>query len=122
MKKKFINGFLMVAMLFATTSSFVSCKDNVDDDLSDVYANLGKKSSELQDKINSVQDDLQTQINNIKPVIYEYGDTIINNITEIIQVNVDSICNDYNTKIDNINQNLEVINQQIWQLTKSTTL
>ena len=113
MKKKFINGFLMVAMLFATTSSFVSCKDNVDDDLSDVYANLGKKSSELQDKINSVQDDLQTQINNIKPVIYEYGDTIINNITEIIQVNVDSICNDYNTKIDNINQNLEVINQQI---------
>ena len=113
MKKKFINGFLMVAMLFATTSSFVSCKDNVDDDLSDVYNNLGKKSSELQDKINSVQNDLQTQINNIKPVIYEYGDTIINNITEIIQVNVDSICNDYNTKIDNINQNLEVINQQI---------
>jgi hypothetical protein len=113
MKKKFINGFLMVAMLFATTSSFVSCKDNVDDDLSDVYANLGKKSSELQDKITSVQNDLQNQINNIKPVIYEYGDTIINNITEIIQVNVDSICNDYNTKIDNINQNLEVINQQI---------
>lgn len=113
MKKKFINGFLMVAMLFATTSSFVSCKDNVDDDLSDVYANLGKKSSELQDKITSVQNDLQTQIKNIKPVIYEYGDTIINNITEIIQVNVDSICNDYNTKIDNINQNLEVINQQI---------
>lgn len=113
MKKKFINGFLMVAMIFATTSSFVSCKDNVDDDLSDVYANLGKKSSELQDKINSVQNDLQNQINNIKPVIYEYGDTIINNITEIIQVNVDSICNDYNTKIDNINQNLEVINQQI---------
>ena len=69
MKKKFINGFLMVAMLFATTSSFVSCKDNVDDDLSDVYANLGKKSSELQDKINSVQNDLQNQINNIKPII-----------------------------------------------------
>ena len=113
MKKKFINGFLMVAMLFATTSSFVSCKDNVDDDLSDVYNNLGKKSSELQDKINSVQNDLQNQINNIKPVIYEYGDTIINNITEIIQVNVDSICNDYNTKIENINQDLEIINQQI---------
>ena len=113
MKKKFINGFLMVAMLFATTSSFVSCKDNVDDDLSDVYANLGKKSSELQDKINSVQNDLQRQIDEIEPYIITYGDTIINNITEIIQVNVDSICNDYNTKIDNINQNLEVINQQI---------
>ena len=117
MKKKFINGFLMVAMLFATTSSFVSCKDNVDDDLSDVYNNLGKKSSELQDKINSVQNDLQNQINNIKPIIYEYGDTIIQNITEnitqIIEFNVDSICNDYNTKIENINQDLEIINQQI---------
>ena len=105
MKKKFINGFLMVAMLFATTSSFVSCKDNVDDDL------------ELQDKINSVQNDLQKQIDNIKPVIYEYGDTIIQNITEnitqIIEFNVDSICNDYNTKIENINQDLEIINQQI---------
>ena len=113
MKKKFINGFLMVAMLFATTSSFVSCKDNVDDDLSDVYNNLGKKSSELQDKINSVQNDLQKQINEIEPYIINYGDTIINNITEIIEVNVDSICNDYNTKIDYINQDLEVINQQI---------
>ena len=113
MKKKFINGFLMVAMLFATTSSFVSCKDNVDDDLSDVYANLGKKSSELQDKITSVQNDLQNQINNIKPLIIEYGDTTIKYVTEIIEFNVDSICNDYNTKIDNINQNLEIINQQI---------
>jgi hypothetical protein len=113
MKKKFINGFLMVAMLFATTSSFVSCKDNVDDDLSDVYNNLGKKSSELQDKINSVQNDLQKQINEIEPYVITYGDTIINNITEIIQVNVDSICNDYNTKIENINQDLEIINQQI---------
>ena len=113
MKKKFINGFLMVAMIFATTSSFVSCKDNVDDDLSDVYANLGKKSSELQDKINSVQNDLQKQINEIEPYIITYGDTIINNITEIIEVNVDSICNDYNTKIETLNQELEIINKQI---------
>jgi len=113
MKKKFINGFLMVAMIFATTSSFVSCKDNVDDDLSDVYNNLGKKSSELQDKINSVQNDLQKQIDEIEPYIINQGDTIINNITEIIKVNVDSICNDYNTKIETLNQELEIINKQI---------
>ena len=31
MKKKIINGILMAAMLFAGTTSFVSCKDNVDD-------------------------------------------------------------------------------------------
>ena len=106
MKKKFINGFLMVAMLFATTSSFVSCKDNVDDDLSDVYANLGKKSSELQGKI----DNLQDQVNKIKPVIYEYGDTIIQNITQYIDT---TIINRYDVKLDSINDVLNVINQQI---------
>ena len=31
MKKKIINGILMAAMLFAGTTSFVSCKDNVDE-------------------------------------------------------------------------------------------
>lgn len=109
MKKKFINGFLMVAMLFATTSSFVSCKDNVDDELSDVYNNLGKKSSDLQSKI----DDLQRQIDGIEPVIEQYITYEGDKITQIIEANVDSICNDYNTKIDLINQELEVINQQI---------
>jgi hypothetical protein len=110
MKKKFINGFLMVAMLFATTSSFVSCKDNVDDDLSDVYANLGKKSSELQDKITSVQNDLQRQIDEIEPYIITYGDTIINNITQYIDT---TIINNYNVRLDSINEALNVINQQI---------
>ena len=110
MKKKFINGFLMVAMLFATTSSFVSCKDNVDDDLSDVYNNLGKKSSELQDKITSVQNDLQKQIDEIEPYIINYGDTIINNITQYIDT---TIINNYNVRLDSINEALNVINQQI---------
>ena len=125
MKKKFINGFLMVAMVFATTSSFVSCKDNIDDDLSDVYAQLSKKSNELQDKINEVQKDLQQQINDIDPrieqYIYNYGDTIIQDVTEeitkIIQVNVDSICNDYNTKFEIVNNDLNTINEQITNMT-----
>lgn len=110
MKKKFINGFLMVAMLFATTSSFVSCKDNIDDDLSPVYANLGKKSAELQDKINN----LQSQIDAIEPEIINYitnyGDTIINNITQKIDT---QIIKRYDVKLDSVNQVLQVINNQI---------
>ena len=124
MKKKFINGILMVAMLFAATSSFVSCKDNVDDDISPIYAQLSKKSAELQDKINSLHDDLQNQIDQIEPLIINYGDTTIKYVTQLITFNVDSICNDYNTKIEVINKNLEtkievinedleIINQQI---------
>lgn len=106
MKKKFINGFLMVAMIFATTSSFVSCKDNVDDDLSDVYANLGKKSSELQDNINKLRNDLQNQIDNIEPLIIEYGDTFITNITQYIDTTIV-------VKIDSLDEQLKLINQQI---------
>ena len=109
MKKKFINGFLMVAMVFATTSSFVSCKDNIDDDLSDVYANLGKKSSDLQGKI----DDLQRQINEIEPVINEYNtyiDTTINNFYEEIVQRFDTTIVQ---KVEGLDSMLQVINQQI---------
>jgi hypothetical protein len=31
MKKKIINGILLVALVFATSSAFVSCKDNDSD-------------------------------------------------------------------------------------------
>ena len=109
MKKKFINGILMVAMVFATTSSFVSCKDNIDDDLSDVYANLGKKSSDLQGKI----DDLQRQINEIEPVINEYNtyiDTTINNFYEEIVQRFDTTIVQ---KVEGLDSMLQVINQQI---------
>lgn len=120
MKKKFINGILMVAMVVATTSSFVSCKDNIDDEISPLYANLGKKSAELQEKI----DNLKKQVDEIKPQIIEefndysqHWDTTINNytenITKIVQFNVDSVCNDYNTKIDSINNKISIINEQI---------
>ena len=106
MKKKFINGILMVAMIFATTSSFVSCKDNVDDDLSGVYANLSKRSADLQNKIN----DLQTQINNIEPEfiqnIYNYGDTIIQQITQRFDTTIVQQVEDLSDEIQIINENI----------------
>lgn len=64
MKKKFINGFLMVALLFAATSSFVSCKDNIDDDISPIYNALAQRSA-----------DLQAQIDSLKKVIVEIQTT-----------------------------------------------
>lgn len=96
----------MVAMIFATTSSFVSCKDNVDDDLSDVYANLSKRSTTLQDRIN----DLQTQINNIEPEviqnIYNYGDTIIQQITQRFDTTIVQQVEDLSDEIQIINENI----------------
>ena len=58
MKKKIINGILLVAMLFATTSAFVSCKDTDADYKSETDA----KISDLEKKLAS----LQTLVNSIK--------------------------------------------------------
>ena len=55
MKKKIINGILMVALLFAATTSFVSCKDNVDDELVPVYAKLAQQKSDLEAQIQNLQ-------------------------------------------------------------------
>ena len=54
MKKKIINGILMAAMLFAGTTSFVSCKDNVDDVASGIYKDLDKVKNELQSQIDAL--------------------------------------------------------------------
>lgn len=54
MKKKIINGILLVALIFATSSAFVSCKDNDSDVKTELYAKIAT---------------LQQQINDLKPGI-----------------------------------------------------
>ena len=69
MKKKIINGILLVAMLFAATTSFVSCKDNVDDEILPVYAQLTKDKNELSTRISNLEGQiasLQSELNNVK--------------------------------------------------------
>ena len=50
MKKKIINGILMVALLAATSTSFVSCKDNSDDVKTELIAELTKQATNLETK------------------------------------------------------------------------
>ena len=68
MKKKFINGILMAALMFAATSSFVSCKDNIDDDISPIYNALAQRSANLQAQIDSLKkviSDNEAKLNNL---------------------------------------------------------
>ena len=68
MKKKIINGILLVAMLFAATTSFVSCKDNVDDEILPVYAQLTQTKNDLSTRISSLEGQiasLQSELNNV---------------------------------------------------------
>lgn len=109
MKKKFINGFLMVALLFAATSSFVSCKDNIDDEIAPIYAQLGKKCTDLQQKIDSLKQVIDSQT------------PIINNYNTYIDTTINNYFNEYNTYIDTTviiqvnkcDSMLQIINKQI---------
>jgi len=59
MKKKIINGILLVAMLFATTSAFVSCKDTDADYKADTdakFAQLEQKLAALQTKVDGIKE------------------------------------------------------------------
>ena len=50
MKKKIINGILMVALVAATSTSFVSCKDNSEDVKTELIAELTKQATNLETK------------------------------------------------------------------------
>ena len=108
MKKKFINGILMAAMFFAATSSFVSCKDNVDDDFSDVYAQLSKRSGDLQAKIDSLKKEMDEKEYIINQYITNIDTTIINNFIDIDTTIINVIEN-----LDSVKEAVNVINEQI---------
>ena len=57
MKKKIINGFLMVALLAATVTSFVSCKDNDEDVKYDLLNELRGDITPVQTAITNAQND-----------------------------------------------------------------
>ena len=67
MKKKFINGILMVALVAATSTSFVSCKEN-DTDV-DLIGQIGNVRSDLQTKIDGLTGrvgTLETQVGSLE--------------------------------------------------------
>jgi hypothetical protein len=55
MKKKIINGILMSALLLAGTTSFVSCKDNVDDVETGIRTDMQTLKSGLDSQISSLE-------------------------------------------------------------------
>ena len=69
MKKKIINGILMSALLLAGTTSFVSCKDNVDDVETGIRQDMKSmetKISELETKISQIPTPEEIDVTQIK--------------------------------------------------------
>ena len=119
MKKKIINGILMVALLFAATTSFVSCKDNVDDELVPVYAKLAQQKSDLEAQITA----LQLQLNNLDldgwRVQVEANTTAIQNLQnklDLLQSQLDTINNQISTlsaSVDTIQAELDDLKSEV---------
>ena len=90
MKKKIINGIMMVALVAATSTSFVSCKDTNEDvrveqaaeiadlqsRLNDLDSKYGGICNELDQKINQVQSNLDAAKTELAGKIQENADQI----------------------------------------------
>lgn len=68
MKKKFYNRFLLVAMLFATAGSYVSCKDYNEE----AYSDMLGKNSQLEEVVNEQVDVLDNQIKALEEAQNQY--------------------------------------------------
>ena len=58
MKKKIINGILMVALVGATSTSFVSCKDTSEDVKTDLMAQVNAVKANLEPRVEQAEHDI----------------------------------------------------------------
>ena len=76
MKRKFINGLLLVALMFASTSAFVSCKDYEEENYSDLLSKLGDTNKSLRDYVDLKIAGLQGEIDAMKLALQPTRDSL----------------------------------------------
>lgn len=79
MKKKIINGILMVALVGATSTSFVSCKDTSEDVKTDLMAQVNAVKANLEPRVEKAESDitkLQGDVTGLKKDIKGIRDTL----------------------------------------------
>ncbi len=79
MKKKIINGILMVALVGATSTSFVSCKDTSEDVKTDLMAQINAAKANLEPRVEKAENDitkLQGDVTGLKSDIAGIRDTL----------------------------------------------
>lgn len=73
MKRKFINGFLMLSLMVTAVGSFVSCKDYDDDMYVDLRGRITKEST-LREALQAQVNELETLVKSIKSCTCEMKD------------------------------------------------
>ena len=115
MKKKFINGILMVALVAATSTSFVSCKDN-DTDV-DLIGQIGTVRSDLQDKLDGVNNRITTVKGELEGLVGEEAEA---RKQEVARLERES--GELETKLTNLNtQTKEALEKDINKLDNDVT-
>jgi hypothetical protein len=85
MKKKIINGIMMVALVAATSTSFVSCKDTNED----VRIEQAAEIADLQDRLDDLNDkygDLDGRVSALKTKVGEIDGKVGENATAITAI------------------------------------
>ena len=124
MKKKIINGILMVALLAATSTSFVSCKDNTEDVKTDLMAQVNALKADLEPRMEKAEgeiaslntrmttaegeiDQLQTDVQTLRNDLTALEGRVAQNETDIATLQTDvtdlqTRMGDVETKITNL--------------------
>jgi len=118
MKKKIINGFLMAALMLTATTSFVSCKDNVDDEMVGVYSNLAAQKAALETQIKNLEESLNAKIQANTEAIQQNKaaiDKINGEISDIKTklASIDSRLNQAEADIAQLKEDLAAVKEQI---------
>ena len=123
MKKKIINGILMSALLLAGTTSFVSCKDNVDDveteirqDMQTLKSGLESQLTTLENRVNILEQN-QVSVDQLNKAISDLRTEINNKLADKAdKTYVDSEISKLKTDFEN---QIKALEDQIKQLSKT---
>ena len=101
MKKKIINGILMVALVGATSTSFVSCKDTSEDVKTDLMAQVNAVKAELYPRVQQAEDDIDA----LERRADALEDSVSTHRTELNGLRSD--VNDLKTRVNNLEDDVD---------------
>ena len=101
MKKKIINGFLMVALVAATSTSFVSCKDTSEDVKTDLMAQVNQVRADLTPRIDQAEKDIDA----LEKRADALEDSVSTHRTELNGLRSD--VNDLKTRVGNLEDDVD---------------
>lgn len=126
MKKKIINGILMVALVGATSTSFVSCKDTSEDVKTDLMAQVNAVKANLEPRVEKAESDitkLQGDVTGLKKDIKGIRDTLnsLETFRDSVYVVTQRLDKRMNTVEDRINTIVEALQHMVTSVTVNAT-